>query len=204
MVKEGWGSDVSKQTNGRADLIIATAAELFATRGYEATSMRDIAEACGISKSLLYHHFSDKYEIFSKASATDSPGLNEQVSEALAGVERARDRLLTFMKVTARYFDENRLSWIASSQEFWSSNEDKITLKMRVRRDAFEKMLRRILDEGVATGEFNIRDTRMAGRLILSSLNWMQRWYRPGGTKSAEDIAEEYFQLILNGIDGTG
>ncbi|GHF45004.1 TetR/AcrR family transcriptional regulator [Seohaeicola zhoushanensis] len=194
--------DVPKDRNSRAERIIETAAELFVERGYESTSMRDIANACGISKSLLYHHFSDKYEIFTKAASTGGSGLNEQVEEALAKGGSAREKLLTFMQITARYFEENRLSWIASSQEFWSSNENRVSLKMRVRRDAFENMLRGILDEGVASGEFRIEDTRMAGRLILSSLNWMQRWYRPGGTKTAQDIAEAYFSLILNGIDG--
>jgi AcrR family transcriptional regulator len=194
--------NVPNDNASRSGRIIEIAAELFAERGYDGTSMRDIAIAAGISKSLLYHHFSDKYEIFSKASESEGSGLNEQVREALVDAANAKVKLLTFMKITARYFEENRLSWMASSQEFWSSGENHLSLKMRVRRDAFERMLRAILDEGVASGEFRIQDTRMAGRLILSSLNWMQRWYKPGGTKSAQDIAEEYFSLILNGIDG--
>src|SRR3712207_7171292 len=46
--------------------ILSTSARLFATSGYDGTSMRDIADACGISKSLLYHHFADKDEIFAR------------------------------------------------------------------------------------------------------------------------------------------
>ncbi|UWR39501.1 TetR/AcrR family transcriptional regulator [Sulfitobacter sp. W074] len=194
---------MQKDTTSSSRRIIEAAAQLFAERGYDGTSMRDIALAAGISKSLLYHHFADKYEIFSKASASDGAGLNEQVREALVDATCARDKLQIFMTITARYFEENRMSWMASSQEFWSAGENHVSLKMRVRRDSFEKMLRSILDEGVSSGEFRIQDTRMAGRLILSSLNWMQRWYKPGGTKTAEMIAEEYFSLIVNGIGGS-
>jgi len=46
--------------------ILTHSARLFATKGYDRPSMRDIAEACGISKSLLFHHFTDKDEIYAR------------------------------------------------------------------------------------------------------------------------------------------
>ena len=190
--------DVSEKVNH----ILLQAAELFVTKGYDATSMRDIAQKAGVSKSLLYHHFTDKYEIFVEVTSTSGLGLNETVAEAIREGETARDRLRIFMMTTAEFFERNRLSWIAASQDFWSSNEARMSLPVKLRRDAFEKILRSILEEGVATGEFEIRDLRLSGRLILSSLNWMHRWYNPGGSRRASEIAEEYCHMITTGIAG--
>ena len=170
------------------------------TKGYEATSMRDIARKCGISKSLLYHHFTDKYQIFTRATSTTTVGLNETVAEAISKVSCPKEKLRVFMLETAVYFENNRLSWISASQEFWNSNEPQMSMQVKLRRDAFEKMLRAILDEGVHKGIFEIEDTRLAGRLILSSLNWMHRWYKPGGKRTAAQVAEAYFEMITGGI----
>ena len=182
------------------NLILSEAAELFMTKGYDATSMRDIAQKCGISKSLLYHHFADKYQIFTRATTTSSAGLNETVAEAVARAKCPREKLRVFMLETAAYFEKNRLSWISASQEFWSSNEAQMSMQVKLRRDAFEKMLRTILEEGRDEGVFEITDIRLAGRLILSSLNWMHRWYKPSGSRTAEQIAEAYFEMITAGI----
>lgn len=191
---------MSSRSNDKIDLILSEAAELFLTKGYEATSMRDIAQKCGISKSLLYHHFTDKYQIFTRATSNSSAGLNETVAEALTKVKCPREKLRTFMLETASYFEKNRLSWISASQEFWSSNEPQMSMQVKLRRDAFEKMLRSILEEGMQQGIFEIADTRLAGRLILSSLNWMHRWYKPSGSRTAAQIADAYFDMITGGI----
>ena len=190
-------------TSDKINHILAQAADLFVLRGYDATSMRDIAERAGVSKSLLYHHFTDKYQIFSQIAASSGIGLNESVAEAIAGGTTATEKLRLFMVTTAAFFEENRLSWIAASQEFWSSNEARMSLKVKLRRDSFERMLRTILEDGVASGEFQIADVRLAGRLILSSLNWMHRWYNPAGKRRAPEIAEEYCRMIVQGI-GSG
>lgn len=195
---------MSPRSTDTVNRILSEAAELFMTKGYEATSMRDIALKCGISKSLLYHHFTDKYQIFTRATSTTSAGLNETVTQAIADISCPKEKLRVFMLATAGYFENNRLSWISASQEFWNSNEPKMSMQVKLRRDAFEKMLRAILDEGVQKGVFQIEDTRLAGRLILSSLNWMHRWYKPGGKRTAPQIAEAYFDMIAGGIVRSG
>ncbi|RWY43613.1 TetR/AcrR family transcriptional regulator [Falsigemmobacter intermedius] len=184
--------------------ILETAAELFASKGYEATSMRDIAQGAGVSKSLLYHHFTDKYQIFTRITSQSGLGLNEAVARAIPKEASASEQLEIFMRTTADFFEENRLSWISASQEFWTSNEAQMSLQMKLRRDSFETMLRRILEEGVKRGEFQISDVRLAGRMILSSLNWMYRWYNPAGSRAARDIAGEYYRMIAFGITPRG
>jgi hypothetical protein len=68
-------------------------------------------------------------------------------------------------------------------------------------RDRYEGLLRQLLTEAIEAGEIRPTDVPTAGRLILSSLNWMHRWYKPEKGASAVQIAESYFDMIFNGLN---
>jgi len=67
-------------------------------------------------------------------------------------------------------------------------------------RSEHEGLLRKIIKNGVKQGVFADMDVSLAGRTVLSLLGWMARWYRPEGKFSAEQIAEQYYELIFNGF----
>jgi hypothetical protein len=71
-------------------------------------------------------------------------------------------------------------------------------------RDRHEANLRAILKRGVERGSFRPLDVALAGRAILSMLNWMVRWFRPGGPMRAEEVAQGYYDLILRGLEREG
>jgi hypothetical protein len=54
---------------------------------------------------------------------------------------------------------------------------------------------------GIENGEFNAVDPAIAGRLILSSINWMSRWFDPTKEKTSEEVVEQYANIILHGIE---
>lgn len=180
--------------------ILAEAAALFAERGYERTSMRDLAERCGVSKSLLYHHFADKEEIFTRIALGFMRELHEHVAAQVPGEGTARDRVGAFMAASAGFFERYRLVWLASTDAFWSDPALRQSGERLRWRRAYEGLLRELLAEGVRTGELAAVDVPMAGRLVLSALNWMPRWYRPGGGRGAVEIASEYHRMIFDGL----
>lgn len=67
-------------------------------------------------------------------------------------------------------------------------------------RERYEHLLRAIVAEGVARGEFRAVDAAMTGRAVLSMLNWMARWFHPGGPKTAPEFARVYVDLLLGGL----
>jgi hypothetical protein len=67
-------------------------------------------------------------------------------------------------------------------------------------RDTFESLWRDVLNEGVRDGLFNLKDTGLAVRAIMGTLNWTLTWYRPDGGKSIEQIADDYSDFILKGM----
>jgi AcrR family transcriptional regulator len=197
---------VDLATPGEADAserilqILSESARLFALSGYKGTSMRDIAEACGISKSLLYHHFADKDEIYARIALGSTRELYQFVAERVPEDGPQVERVRAYMVATAEYFQRYRWAWLASTASFWNDPEQRRQKERMMWRDRYEGLLRTLLTEAVAAGELRDIDVPLSGRLILSALNWMHRWYKPDKSMSAVQVAETYYDMILNGL----
>ncbi|WP_439548189.1 TetR/AcrR family transcriptional regulator [Falsiroseomonas sp.] len=180
--------------------ILSESARLFATNGYDGTSMRDIAEACGISKSLLYHHFTDKDEIFARIALGSTRELYQFVFDRLPESATPTERLRAFMVATGEYFQRYRWAWLASTSAFWSDPEQRRQKERMMWRDRYEGLVRTLIQQAIDAGEFRPLDVPLAGRLVLSALNWMHRWYKPDKGMPAPQIADAYFDMIFRGM----
>lgn len=180
--------------------ILSESARLFAIRGYDGTSMRDIAEACGISKSLLYHHFTDKDEIYARIALGSTQRLYEFVHDRLPEDGSPPERVRAFMTATGDYFQRYRSNWIASTAGFWSDPERRRHKERMMWRDRYEGLIRRLIQDAIESGDFRPVDVPLTGRLVLSSLNWMHRWYKPDKGLTPVQIADSYYDLIFNGL----
>ncbi len=180
--------------------ILSESARLFATNGYDGTSMRDIAEACGISKSLLYHHFTDKDEIYARIALGSTQRLYEYVFDRLPEDGTAAERVRAFMTATGEYFQRHRWNWMASTAAFWSDPELRRHKERMMWRDRYEGLIRKLIQDAIDAGAFRPMDVPLAGRLVLSSLNWMHRWYRPDKGMTPAQIADAYYDMIFNGL----
>lgn len=180
--------------------ILTEAARIFARKGYEGASMRDIAEACSISKSLLYHHFRSKEEIYSRVAVGATKELYQFVVEHVPAEATPSEKIRAFMVATAEYFRRHRWAWIASTTAFWNDPERHRQKERLTRRDRYEKYLRELIQQAIDAGEIRDVDVAMTGRMILSTLNWMHRWYNPSMPMKPEQIADIYFDLVFNGL----
>ena len=187
------------EASDRVLQILAEAGRLFASKGFEGTSMRDIALACGISKSLLYHHFSNKDEIYARVAVGSTLELYLFVRDRIPDGPPSQ-KIRAFMVATAEYFRRYRWAWIASTTAFWNDPDRSRHKERLTRRDRFENFLRGLIQEAIDAGEIRKVDVPMTGRLILPSLNWMHRWYNPNKSATPEQIAEIFFDMIFNGL----
>ena len=179
--------------------ILEEAARLFTEKGYEATSVQDLAEALGLSKAALYHHFRSKEEVLYEISLQALEGLLRE-GERASREEDPKKALLAFMEAHARFFEENYSFFVTMLQGMNSLSPRKRAVTIRL-RDQHEANLRAILRRGIEAGVFRPVDVALAGRAILSLLNWMIRWFRPGGPLRAEEVARSYYDLILRGLE---
>ena len=179
--------------------ILEEAAKLFAQSGYDGSSVSDLAGALGVSKAAIYHYYTTKQDIYDAIILEVLEGLTQTVGRDVAGAMGGVARLRAFMVGHARYFEQHHAQFVTMligySGMALSEREDAARL-----RDSYEKLLRDVIAQGVADGAFRALDVAATGRAVLSMLNWMVRWYKPGQGDSAETIADGYFDLLVGGM----
>lgn len=190
----------SQPVQGRILQIFEVACRLFAQRGFDGVSMRDIAQECGISKATLYHYFPDKDSLLRPLAMGITKALYLDVAKHDDPSLAATERLRRLVGGTAQFFERHRWAWIASAISFWRDPKSQTRRERIDWRDRYEGLVREILEAGVAAGEFGKLDVPVAGRMIIGALNWMPRWYDPKGVLTAPDIALYFCDMVLGGI----
>jgi AcrR family transcriptional regulator len=184
---------------GTREKILASAASLFHRRGFEATGMSDLADAVGIQKSSLYHHFESKqellFEILSHTVETAMSGIQEIASSPLPAPERLQRAIRHHIVNLVEDLDN-----VACFVEEGKALEPPYREEYLRKRDAYEGEFRRILEEGIASGEFRKTDVRLAGFAVLGMCNWVVRWYNPEGPHNPEEIARNLADVAVMGL----
>jgi TetR/AcrR family transcriptional regulator, cholesterol catabolism regulator len=201
----GWWpvstADAVRTGSERRDEILAIAAELFAERGFAATTVREIADAAGILSGSLYHHFD------SKESMADEL-VHEMLGRVLAEYHRIIDSDAD-PEQTLRALMREAFSAIATDRATVAVMVNEWNLFVQFPRFAYlqgieeetERLWVGVLERGVRSGAFRADlDARMLYRLMRDAIWVSVRWYQPGGRDSAEQIADAYFGVLLAGI----
>lgn len=184
----------------REEQLVTIAAHLFAQKGYEGTSLRDIAEQAGITKAALYYWFPEKEALFQRVVAGRMAALVERVGEAVAAAVSPVDKIRAFLLCSAEQIDVDRSGWISSSNTFWSNFDPDQRKAVVPERDRFERLLRQCVTDAVKQGALRDVDPALATRLLLSGLNYLPRWHKPNGRLSAVQVVEQYLDMVLSGL----
>lgn len=187
-------------SDNREDQLIKIACRLFAQRGYDRTSLRDIAEEAELTKAALYYYFPQKDALYERIVLTSLRNLIDLVSAAVNQATTPIEKVRAFMLATADYLDENRDAWIAGSDAFWTGTENDRRMLAVGLRDEYEQLLRRCIAEAVQCGEFRDIDPGMADRFLLSTVNNIVRWHSPKGPLTIHQTVEQFLDFSLNGL----
>ncbi len=184
----------------RRRTILRVARRLFSQRGYYGTSIRDIAAAIRLQGGSLYAHIASKeellWEIVEEAARAFLSGLEPIVRSEHPPLEKLRLAVAAHLRVVA----ERQDAAVVFNHE-WRALGPKRRNEVVARRDAYEALFRRILEEGIAAGVFREDlDVPLITRFILTALNGVAVWYRPKGPLSPEQIAEAFTDWVVRGI----
>jgi AcrR family transcriptional regulator len=181
------------------DHILEAAAQIFSQKGYHAASMQDIAEAVSLQKASLYHHVSSKQEILFELLERALDLLIEEQEHVMAlplePEEKLRQAMKAYMQILT---DHQALSAVLLMEH--RSLEPHLRLRHIPKRDRYEGLWRTLIQEGKTAGVFTSTDPVFATRALLGVMNWTITWYKPGGLLTAEQIANEYADLIIRGL----
>lgn len=179
-----------------AKRVLKEALTLFAHEGYAAVSMRQIASACGLQVGALYNHFATKQTILQAL-------MTAHLEDLLAALdaedlpENPADALVAFTRFHIRYHIGKPEEVFIAYMELRNLEEGPYQEVMKLRQ-RYERILRGILREGAACGNFRIDDVPVTAMAIISMMTGVNTWYRFGGRLSAEEIELIYVNLIMS------
>ncbi|MEV5707212.1 TetR/AcrR family transcriptional regulator [Actinoallomurus sp. NPDC052274] len=193
-------STAAARAERRAELL-ATAAEVFASRGYAATTVREVAEAADMLGGSLYYHFDSKESMVDEiltALLTELWTAYDKVIGSALGTRETFQALITesfrmidrFRPAVVIYQNESKL--LASNPRF---------SYLHGSRRRFREMWMSVLEQGVTDGVFRADlDLGLLYRLTRDNVWLVANWYRGDGRLSAEEIAGQYTAMVLEGI----
>ena len=179
--------------------IVDAAAGLFAQQGYRGTSMRDIGRVMGIHAGSLYVHIDSKEELLHRIVNSIMLKSEQDMAEVLAAGGTATAQLHEIALRDLRLIGENRERATVFFHE-WRNLSAERQQAVIASRDRWEQGLRSVISRGIADGEFRPVDVRTTGIALTSMLNWAYVWYSPGGELSAGQLAGQFVDLLVAGL----
>jgi AcrR family transcriptional regulator len=179
-----------RQDNRRV-LLLDAAARLFSERGFNATSMRDIAKAVGMLSGSIYYHFESKEEMLLAVYEEGVRAVAEQVETAVASHTEPWARLeaacAAHLSGLIAHRDYARVMIQTSPDEAGGAGG-----RIRELRRDYESRFRRLIEGLTLPPEI---DPNYLRRLLFGALNWSQVWYRPGGDPPAT-VAKRFIDTL--------
>jgi len=177
--------------------VIATAAKLFAERGYGATSMSELTEATGLAAGGLYHYIEGKDDLLIAICDELLEPLLERAREIVAANMPPGDQLRQLVEAWVAHVVEHRHHMLVFTQERQAIERQRRWRHVRSQRKAFEQILDDLLARGEADGTMTFADRRLSLLALLGMVNYTPQWVRPGGRLSPTEIAAGYCAMVL-------
>jgi AcrR family transcriptional regulator len=180
----------------RREAIVAAAAHLYARRGFQGASVADLAQACGTSKSLIYHYFPAKDDILYEVMAAHLDGLVDAADDAmhLGGArERLRALTLAFMRLYVGAQDSHKVL-LNELDNLPAERRAEVVQKQRRIISVVETLVLEIRPDANPI-------TLPVAMLFFGMINWTHTWFRPAGLLSADALADLVVDLMLNGLE---
>jgi AcrR family transcriptional regulator len=180
--------------------ILRVAAQLFRRKGYDSTTMQDIAGELGILKGSLYHHITSKEDLLIKILSRSVADVLAAVNAAAAADEPPKEKLRSLIRAevtTMLAHQDEILIWLTERGRNQAVSE---TIDPETRRT--DNALRDVLEEGASSHDWPATDLNLAYQAIRGMLTSVPTWYRPSGRYSPEQIASRFAEYALGLLCG--
>jgi AcrR family transcriptional regulator len=178
--------------------LLAVAVEVFNQRGYDGTSMEDLAHATGITKSSIYHHVRGKEELLRLAVSRALDRLFAMLEQPGARTGRAIDRLEHVVRGSARVLVDE-LPYVTLLLRV-RGNTDTEQWALQRRRE-FDHRVAALVSRAAEDGDLRQGiEPRLATRLLFGMINSAVEWYEPSRAGAAGDLGEAVWQLAFEGL----
>ena len=174
----------------------AAGLRLFARQGFVATGIRDIAKEAGFSSTALYHHIPSKEALLVDIMSQGFEMLIGNARSALAGHRSAAAKLEALVRQHTLFEIEHLTLANVITVEFRFLGPEAREQVMPL-REAYEDIWRDVIEAGVASGEFDVPDPRLARLAVLEMCASPEAWYREDGRLEPQEIADTFAGMAL-------
>jgi AcrR family transcriptional regulator len=182
------------------ETVLRRAIDLFNERGYDATSISELARDLGLSKSAIFHHVASKEELLAAALDEALDGLSAAIDAAVDehAEGSAHDRLRATVAESVRILVDHLPAVTLLLRVRGNSEVEQAAL---ARRRVIDEKLAALVQDAVAEGA--LRDDispDLISRLLFGTVNSLVEWYRPGGALTPEDLASALTAMVFDGL----
>ena len=178
--------------------ILAAAARLFRERGYQATTVRDIAGEVGILSGSLFHHFVSKEQMLVELVREAAISMCVGAEALLAAVESPTARLRGIVRLELDGFVNSRLrDHYAAGVSEWRDVPASAQPELRMLRQRYFGLVRSVLDACAAEGRLRIAPDA-ALKVLNSATTGSVTWFRQDGRYSVDEFTDILLRLVLN------
>ena len=173
--------------------LLRTAAQVFARKGYHATTMRDLSRVSGMSLAGMYHYVRGKEDLLYQIQQRCFAGVLTGAEQAVARHKLADERLRAFVRHHLAFFAAQ-----PAEMKVLSHEADSLTGK---RAEEIRRLKRRYADllQGLVAAAEGTHPS-IAAYALFGMMNWTYTWYRPDGKLHPDALAEAFAELFLNGV----
>jgi TetR/AcrR family transcriptional regulator, cholesterol catabolism regulator len=194
-----------RKSDQKLQFILERAAEVFARKGFEGASMRDLSRSTGISLAGLYHYVPSKQQLLHRIQMDAFSRILERLEERLAVVRDPEERVRVLIQNHLEYFLAHPVEMKVFTHEAEALEGSYRSQVWGIKRRYYDlavQLFRDLQQEGRAR-EPNARAAVLA---LFGMVNWIYTWHRPGTDPGAEELAETFADIFLHGAleAGTG
>ncbi|GAA1996008.1 TetR/AcrR family transcriptional regulator [Nocardiopsis rhodophaea] len=183
-----------------SDRLMSAATRLFAERGYERTSVREIVQAAGVTKGAMYHYFASKddllFAVYERVLAMQMRRLEEFASDEGPIAERLREAAADVVRTTVENLEDTVI--FQRSLHMLSPERQN---EVRKERRSYHERFREMIEEGQHSGVFR---TDIPADIVVTqyfgAVHHLGMWYRPDGELSGAAVGDHFAHLLLNGL----
>lgn len=206
---ETFGIDEAAHEAART-MILDAAAEVFQQRGFTRTTIDDIADRIGATKGRVYYYFRSKFDIYLAVYEHGMRLVRDAAGPAVNGPGTGLERLTAVCEAHAQnlmthltYHNAIHQSVNRQSAHALKAHQAQQLTELNGLREDYEVMFRSVVEDGIADGTLRADDPHLMARMLLSSLNSIDAWFRPRpGQDAAElrDLAVRITRMLISGV----
>jgi TetR/AcrR family transcriptional regulator, cholesterol catabolism regulator len=192
---------VDPSSQSTFERLLDAAADLFAKKGYAATSTREIAEILGIRKASLYYHIGNKEDLLYAICKSSLERIRAEVAAALetANENDPLERIRTLIRAHLENVVNGRVTHSVAVGEMRALSGERLTEVIAL-RDSYQNLVRSVLLDARKAGMLRTDiGVKYLTLILLGLLNRVELWYRPDGPLSAAQLAEIFGTIFLSG-----